>query len=138
MSLHVGCGSDTPEAAAPPPDPLALATPQDKNPDPNILEIDLEARPATKALGAAAEGAAGCSLRMRDARRTLVLCPAASVRLKGAGLSAASAGLDTGRAGSTVAPVCNCSGVAFGSIGEGFGLAAGSYSGISDERLKRL
>lgn len=54
-SLHIGCGTDTPAASAPAPDPLALATPQDKNPDANVLEIDLEARPATKALGAAAE-----------------------------------------------------------------------------------
>ena len=54
-AMHAACGTEVPEPPMPGPDPLALAAPQDKDPDPAVLELDLEARPATKALGAATE-----------------------------------------------------------------------------------
>ena len=45
------CGTDEEAPPSEPVDPLALSTPVDTNPDPNVLEIDLEAREATKAYG---------------------------------------------------------------------------------------
>lgn len=50
-AAHAACSSDTAEVATSPADPIALARPEDKNPDPNVLEIDLEARPSEKTFG---------------------------------------------------------------------------------------
>lgn len=44
------CASSSKEASAPP-EPLGLETVRDKNPDPAVLELDLEAREADKAYG---------------------------------------------------------------------------------------
>lgn len=50
IAVATACSSDD-GAPAVVPAPLALAVPEDLNPDPNILEIDLEAREATKSYG---------------------------------------------------------------------------------------
>lgn len=56
-SLAAACGTSESDStsSAPTNDPLALPAPVDTNPDPNVLEIDLEAREATKSY---AEGSA--------------------------------------------------------------------------------
>jgi FtsP/CotA-like multicopper oxidase with cupredoxin domain len=50
-----GCSSSPAPStvAAAPPDPLALRAVDDKNPDPNVVEFDLEAREADKSYGSA-------------------------------------------------------------------------------------
>ncbi|MBS2012912.1 MAG: multicopper oxidase family protein [Deltaproteobacteria bacterium] len=51
------CGSDTDPATVAARDPIALTTPLDRSPDPNVLEIDLEARPSKHTYGASPETA---------------------------------------------------------------------------------
>lgn len=53
IAIATACSSND-DAPAVAPDPLALAVPEDLNPDPNVLEIDLEAREATKSYGSSA------------------------------------------------------------------------------------
>ena len=47
---HLGCSSDSSSPSEP--DPLALVPVRDENPDPNVVEVSLEAREAMKTYGA--------------------------------------------------------------------------------------
>ena len=55
-AAQLGCRSDASDPAALPgePDPLALVAVPDENPDPNVVEVTLEARTATKTYGSSA------------------------------------------------------------------------------------
>ncbi|CAN5704067.1 multicopper oxidase family protein [soil metagenome] len=57
-AAHLGCSSDSTPASSPPgslePDPTALVPVRDENPDPDVVEVSLEARLGTKTYGAAA------------------------------------------------------------------------------------
>jgi FtsP/CotA-like multicopper oxidase with cupredoxin domain len=54
MTSAAACGTSSPEATPPDVDPVALVPAQDDNPDPNVLEVSLEAHEATTSYGGSA------------------------------------------------------------------------------------
>jgi FtsP/CotA-like multicopper oxidase with cupredoxin domain len=56
LAAAIGCGTSAPSSQSPTAeaDPLALVPVRDENPDPNVVEVSLEARESTKTYGTAA------------------------------------------------------------------------------------
>jgi FtsP/CotA-like multicopper oxidase with cupredoxin domain len=54
LSLATGCGTSSSPSSAPEVDPLALVPVHDENPDPNVVEVSLEAREGMKTYGTSA------------------------------------------------------------------------------------